>query len=214
MHAAGSKDKSSSSGNGDRMMGSNLQTWLTAALGNQDTCIDGFDGTNSFVKPIVAASLSQVTSLVRDILTMVEHPTANQFLLEKEEKKKRNKKEASPQHYPSWLKVRDRKLLQQGNGVSANVTVAADGTGNFTRVMDAVMAAPDYSTNRYIIYVKRGVYLENVEIKKKKWNLALIGDGLNLTVISGNRSFIDGWTTFRSATFGMLHDMIYLTLNK
>lgn len=199
----GSKNKSSSSGNGDRMMGSNLQTWLSAALGNQDTCVDGFEGTNSFVKPIVAASLSQVTSLVRDILTMVEHPTANQFLLEMEEKKKKNKKEASPEQYPSWLKVRDRKLLQQGNGVLANVTVAADGTGNFTRVLDAVMAAPDYSTHRYIIYVKRGVYLENVEIKKKKWNLALIGDGLNLTVISGNRSFIDGWTTFRSATFAV-----------
>lgn len=68
--------------------------------------------------------------------------------------------------------------------------------------MDAVLAAPDYSMKRYVIYIKRGVYKENVEIKKKKWNLMMVGDGMDATIISGNRSFVDGWTTFRSATFG------------
>ncbi|KAF2304231.1 hypothetical protein GH714_028757 [Hevea brasiliensis] len=29
------------------------------------------------------------------------------------------------------------------------------------------------------------------------------GDGMGATVISGNRNFIDGWTTFRSATFAV-----------
>ncbi|KAB1203939.1 Pectinesterase/pectinesterase inhibitor PPE8B [Morella rubra] len=31
----------------------------------------------------------------------------------------------------------------------------------------------------------------------------MIGDGMNATVISGNRSFVDGWTTFHTATFAV-----------
>lgn len=69
--------------------------------------------------------------------------------------------------------------------------------------MDAVQAAPDYSQNHYVIYIKQGIYRENVEIKKKKWNLMMVGDGMGATVITGNRSYIDGWTTYASATFGM-----------
>ncbi|PKI76022.1 hypothetical protein CRG98_003572 [Punica granatum] len=65
------------------------------------------------------------------------------------------------------------------------------------------MAAPDYITRRFVIYIKKGVYKENVEIKKKKWNIMMVGEGMDVTVISGNRSFIDGWTTFRSATFAV-----------
>ena len=86
--------------------------------------------------------------------------------------------------------------------MQADVVVAADGTGNFTKIMDAVLAAEDYSMKRFVIYIKRGVYKENVEIKKKKWNLMMVGDGIDATIISGNRNFMDGWTTFRSATFG------------
>ena len=181
-------------------------------MANQETCIDGFDGTSSMVKPVVAGSLNQVTSLVSDLLTMV-HPGPSS----RSNPGTRNggqkgggggageghpgQKFANKNRFPSWFKREDRKLLQ-ANGVSADVVVAADGTGNFTSIMDAVSTAPDYSMSRYIIYIKKGLYKENVEIKKKKWNLMMVGDGMDVTVISGNRSYVDGWTTFRSATFG------------
>lgn len=55
---------------------------------------------------------------------------------------------------------------------------------------------------RYVIHIKKGVYKENVEVKKKKWNVMFVGEGTGVTVISGDRNFIDGWTTFRSATLG------------
>lgn len=103
--------------------------------------------------------------------------------------------------FPDWIRSEDRRLLET-NGVSYDVSVALDGTGNFTKIMDAIKEAPDYSLKRFVIYIKKGLYLENVEIKKKKWNIVMLGDGIDVTVISGNRSFIDGWTTFRSATFG------------
>jgi Pectinesterase len=70
------------------------------------------------------------------------------------------------------------------------------------QIKEALNGAPEMSEKRYVIYIKKGVYKENVEVKKKKWNVMLVGDGMGVTVISGDRNFIDGWTTFRSATLG------------
>lgn len=177
--------KHNSTGN----LSSDLRTWLSAALINQDTCSDGFEGTNSIVKGLVTGGLNQITSLVQNLLTQVD-PSSVVY------KSKRK------DQFPGWVKPKDRKVLE-GNGVSADVVVAQDGTGNFTKVMDAVMAAPEYSMRRFVIYIKRGIYHENVEIKKKRWNVMMVGDGMDATIISGNRSFVDGWTTFRSATFAV-----------
>lgn len=168
--------------------GFDMKAWLSAALGNQDTCLEGLDGTNGVVKNVVAGSVQGVTSLVADVLKMVRQIPPGK---------------SSKGEFPKWIKAGERRLLQAPlSGVTPDVTVAADGSGNYTSVMDAVAGAPDNSTRRYVIYIKRGVYKENVEIKRKKWNLMMIGDGMGVTVISGNRSFIDGWTTYRSATFG------------
>lgn len=175
--------KHNSTGN----LSSDLRTWLSATLVNQDTCNEGLDGTNSIVKSLVSGSLNQITSLVLELLGQV-HPTSDQH-------------ESSNGQTPAWFKAEDRKLLQ-ANGVPVDVVVAQDGTGNFTNITAAILSAPDYSLKRYVIYVKKGLYKEYVEIKKKKWNLMMIGDGMDATVISGNHNFVDGWTTFRSATFG------------
>ncbi|KAH9306479.1 hypothetical protein KI387_010883, partial [Taxus chinensis] len=59
---------------------------------------------------------------------------------------------------------------------------------------------PDKSTSRYVIHIKRGVYQENVEVHKNKHNLMFIGDGKDVTVVTGNRNVRDGFTTFHSAT--------------
>ncbi|KAL3825502.1 hypothetical protein ACJIZ3_021531 [Penstemon smallii] len=85
-----------------------------------------------------------------------------------------------------WLKSHDQKLLRDANDTVADVVVAADGTGMFTSISDAIRPAPDYNIKIYIIYVKKGVYKE---------------DGIDATVVSGNRNYVDGWTTYRSATF-------------
>ncbi|XP_027066911.2 pectinesterase/pectinesterase inhibitor PPE8B [Coffea arabica] len=192
-------------------LSSDLRTWLSAALVNQDTCMEGFEGTNGIVKNLVAGSLNQLTSLVTDVLRMV-HPIPDSKSNggsggggggggggRTGGRKLTSRKEFE---FPSWLKSTDRKLLQ-ANGVQADVVVAQDGTGKFTSVNDAISAAPEQSTKRFVIYIKKGVYKEYIEISKKKPNIMLIGDGMDVTVISGNRSFIDGWTTYRSATFGV-----------
>lgn len=81
--------------------------------------------------------------------------------------------------------------------------VAADGTGNFSTINEAISFAPNMSNDRVLIYVKEGVYDENIDIPIYKTNIVLIGDGSDVTFITGNRSVGDGWTTFRSATLAV-----------
>ncbi|KAL1805009.1 hypothetical protein ACET3Z_028077 [Daucus carota] len=45
-----------------------------------------------------------------------------------------------------------------------------------------------------------GAYQDNVDIPSYKTNIVLLGDGSDLTFVTGNKSVGDGWTSFRSAT--------------
>ncbi|RWW40883.1 hypothetical protein BHE74_00053686 [Ensete ventricosum] len=115
-----------------------------------------------------------------------------------------------------------RRLLQATDAVLVNdvVRVSQDGSGDFATITDAVNSAPvDHNefTGYYLIYVAAGVYEEYIVIPKHKKHLMMIGDGINQTVITGNHSVGDGWTTFNSSTFGTSprgyhsQDMLYLT---
>ncbi|CDP21889.1 unnamed protein product [Coffea canephora] len=53
--------------------------------------------------------------------------------------------------------------------------------------MDAIASAPIQSQSRYFIHVKAGIYVEIVEVWANKTNIALIGDGANVTKITMNR---------------------------
>lgn len=95
------------------------------------------------------------------------------------------------------------QLLLQEGGTGAwvpDVVVAADGTGNFSRVQDAVDSVPPKSQSRYVIHIKKGLYREYVQIPADRWNVVLLGDGIDQTIISGSRNAQDGWKTHESAT--------------
>ncbi|CDP17208.1 unnamed protein product [Coffea canephora] len=103
-----------------------------------------------------------------------------------------------------------RRLLQQigNNNVKVNQMVVVDpnGNGTFTTISDAVAAAPNNTAagkGYFMIYVVAGVYEEYVTIASNKKYIMLVGDGINQTIITGNRSVVDGWTTFNSATFAV-----------
>ncbi|KAL5065683.1 hypothetical protein RYX36_027420 [Vicia faba] len=176
--------KDNSTGN----LSSDLRTWLSAVLVNQDTCIEGLQGTN--VMGLVSTDLYHVMSSVKNLLDQVI-PINDQLATA-----------TSSDQFPSWMIDNDMKVLQE-NEITADVVVAADGSGNYSNVTDAVNAAPELNMKRYVIYVKKGVYNENVEITKKKWNVMMIGEGMYATVISGSRSCVDGWKTYGSATFAV-----------
>ncbi|KAF2325140.1 hypothetical protein GH714_023163 [Hevea brasiliensis] len=68
---------------------------------------------------------------------------------------------------------------------------------------DAVLVS-DIVTRLLHDFITAGVYEEYVSIPKNKKYLLMVGAGINQTVITGNRSVVDGWTTFNSATFAVV----------
>lgn len=194
-----------------------VRTFLSAGLTNQDTCMEGFADSNGAVKYQLLSGVIQISELVRNSLAMFNKISSvlddlkrppnshnRRLLFDPDSGFDRHDFGSEENGFPRWLSVGDRRLLQSPqSNVTADVVVALDGTGNYTNITDAVLAAPDNSTKRYIIHVKAGVYYEQVVIKKKKTNLMFIGDGMDSTVISGNLSVFDGTTTFRSATFAV-----------
>ncbi len=71
---------------------------------------------------------------------------------------------------------------QTQSGVYQSV-VAADGSGNYKTIQEAVDAAPEKQTKPWLIFVKNGSYEEQVVIPKEKPYIHLIGQDKNKTII-------------------------------
>lgn len=198
----------------NRSMGSKIdafdaQTWLSAAIANEQTCHDGFLDFNlssqlgSFQLMLQDFSKSLTNSLAINKVAVFSSSSAA-LNVDCSPKEKRNR-----DHFPYWVSAGDRRLLQSwGGSIKADVVVAKDGSGDYTTISEALVAAKrrrGSSSRRFVIHVKKGVYMENVEIKKSMKNLMFVGDGIDATVVTGNRNIVDGFTTFRSATFGEIN---------
>ncbi|XP_073275680.1 probable pectinesterase/pectinesterase inhibitor 32 [Primulina huaijiensis] len=183
--------------NGTGNMNSDMKTWLSGALIDQETCKEGLDGINGTVKNLISSNLDLIASSLHELLSMVKPTTVTA-----PDTIRGSKKSKTHEKFPIWLSPHDQNLLNSTN-TTVDVVVAADGTGNFSRIGDAIAAAPEYSAKRYVIHIKRGVYYEYVAIKKEKWNIMIVGDGMDETVIRGNHSHPDGLKTYDSATFAV-----------
>ncbi|KAI3968497.1 hypothetical protein MKX01_007807 [Papaver californicum] len=204
------------------MEADDMQTLLSAILTNQQTCYEGLQETASpnIVKGTLYAPLSNENKISSVSLALYNRGWVHN--------KKRGKMQIGRKLLFSDMKIgRDgglqlkmssrnqeifeseskRKLLQTGSDkvvVRDMVVVNPDGSGNFTTINEAVAAAPNrtrIADGYFLIYIKSGVYQEYVDIVKNKRNIMMIGDGINKTIITGNRSVGGGSTTFRSATF-------------
>ncbi|CAA6654336.1 unnamed protein product [Spirodela intermedia] len=182
----------SSTGNASRRV-DDLRTLLSASIANQYTCLDGFindsSGKSSPFRSTIESRIGHLSRSVSNALALVGKISSNGAV--------------NRDSFPSWLTRKDRGLLQAPvSGIKPNLTVAKDGSGNFTTISAAVAAAPSNSNTRFVIYIKAGGYFENVDVDSKKTNLMFIGDGMGKTVVKASRNVVDGWTTFRSATVG------------
>lgn len=177
----------------------NLKAWLSAALSNQDTCLEGFEGTDRHLERFIRGSLTQVTHLISNVLSLYIQLHSLPFKPPRTSSINDNKNN----DFPEWMTEGDKEIVfASPNGMQVDSIVALDGSGHYRSIAQAIYAAPSYSLRRYVIYVKRGVYHENIDMKKKKTNIMLVGDGIGATVVTGNRNFMQGWTTFRTATVG------------
>ena len=67
-----------------------------------------------------------------------------------------------------------------------DVTVAKDGSGNFTTVQAAIDAAPTGGTTLYTIFIKNGRYREKIMVPANKPFLQLVGESVANTVLTYN----------------------------
>lgn len=65
-----------------------------------------------------------------------------------------------------------------------NAVVAKDGSGDFTSIQAAINAAPTGRTTPYKIYIRKGKYIEAVNIPTNKPFIQLVGESLSETIIS------------------------------
>lgn len=178
-----------------------LKTWLSTTITDQETCLDALEEVNSPLLTEVKDSMKNSTEYASNSLAIVSKilgilsdfniPIHRRKLLEE-----------SDHGFPGWVGARDRRLLQEARP-TPDVTVAKDDSGDVKTINEAVAKVPKKSKVRFVIYVKAGVYVENVNFEKSMWNVMVYGDGMNKTIVSGSINFgVDRVPTFSTATFG------------
>ncbi|XP_077243529.1 pectinesterase-like [Tasmannia lanceolata] len=173
-----------------------VHTWLSAVVTNHVTCLDGLQGAPKLVMKTEIEYLMELASTSLALINQISPSESEEEVFR-----------PLNGEFPTWVTAKDRKLLQSsGNGSNANVVVAQDGSGNYKSVQAAVTAAPNNSKSRYVIYIKKGTYKENVQVGSTKKNLMLTGDGMGLTIITGSLNVVDGSTTFNSSTVAAVGD--------
>jgi len=81
-----------------------------------------------------------------------------------------------------------------------NMTVAQDGTGDFTSIQKAIDAARAFPDKRITIVVKNGVYWEKLVIPSCNTQLSLVGESVEKTIITFD-DYFDKINRGRNSTF-------------
>lgn len=106
--------------------------------------------------------------------------------------------------FPRWISAGTRKLLaKKSKKIKPDLIVAKDGTGKYKTINEALKDIPENSDKTFVLYIKAGVYEEKVQFNRTMTHLMVVGDGPTKTRITGKLNFIDGTSTFHTATVGM-----------
>ncbi|KAL3652973.1 hypothetical protein CASFOL_002654 [Castilleja foliolosa] len=188
-----------------------LLSWMSAVYALQTTCRDQIDKPE--YKSAVENGMLNATQLTHNAVNVLAELSQVLKLLGVEPQQQQQQPQQPQQQrrrllldgtYPTWFKAADRKLLARRGrgGIRPNVVVAKDGSGQFKTIGQAVAAYPANHQGRFIIYVKAGVYNEQVIVDKNKPNIFIYGDGIDRTVVTGDKNFgKKGIKTMHTATF-------------
>ncbi|CAL1407576.1 unnamed protein product [Linum trigynum] len=96
----------------------------------------------------------------------------------------------------------------------ADVVVAEDGSGDCKTVNDGLKLLEKAKKKKkddevVVLYIKAGTYKEYVEVTKSLDNMVMIGDGADKTVITGDKNFIDGVSTYHTSTVAIAADYFF-----
>ncbi|VFQ65138.1 unnamed protein product [Cuscuta campestris] len=179
-----------------------IKIWLSGALTFENTCLDGFLGTEGESADKMKKLLATAQQLTGNTLELVDQvhetikaldiPGFNRKIL------------ATTNGLPSWASSTQRRLL--AGAPVPDVVVAQDGSGKFKTINDAIKTIPPHSAKPFVVYIKAGVYAEYVVLPKQFTNVVFVGDGPTKTKITGDRSFVGGYQTSESGTVTIMGD--------
>jgi pectinesterase len=86
--------------------------------------------------------------------------------------------------YPVWQKKWANSRINKAPKDEFNITVAQDGSGDFTSIQEAINHSPAFPYRRVTISVKDGIYYEKVRIPECNPNISLIGESKEKTIIT------------------------------
>ncbi|XP_065872261.1 pectinesterase-like [Euphorbia lathyris] len=185
-----------------------FRIWLSSIISYNELCIDGFEDTND-LKATISNSTEYANELTDNILEMLAgfSKILHSFGLQLNLPNSRRLLEED-NGFPTWLSAADRKLLavKDTNRPKPNAVVAKDGSGQYKSINAAINAYPANLKGRYVIYVKAGIYNEEVKVPKKMPNIFMYGDGPRRTIVTGKKSFAGGINTFNTASFAVDSD--------
>jgi len=182
-----------------------LKVWLSGAITYEQTCLDGFENTTGEAGEKMTALLKTSQELTKNALAMVSDITKFLSELQISGLHRRLLSEESEDGIPSWVNDGKRRLLAATAGsIKADVVVAKDGSGKYKTINESLIDIPKKNNKTFVIYVKAGIYQEYVIFDKHMTNVMMIGDGPTKTKITGNKNFIDGTPTFKTATVSVM----------
>ncbi|KAJ4830641.1 hypothetical protein Tsubulata_043598 [Turnera subulata] len=208
-----------------------VHTWLSAALTNQETCLESLDQSTKFepeyrgIMGTMARNLSQHIS--NSLSLFVSNFQGGSSSSTSSGNKNNNGRKllwdwdsGSNKDFPGWVSLSERKLLEASTGeieMKAHAVVAKDGSGTHKTIGEAIRAvlggggaattlAAGGGGGKNVIYIKAGTYKETLKFPTKQKNVMLVGDGKGKTIITASKNAEDGSTTYDSATVGVMGD--------
>ncbi|KAL4570345.1 hypothetical protein LXL04_025997 [Taraxacum kok-saghyz] len=184
-----------------------LKVWLSGSLTYQETCREGFKNTIGDSGKNMKKILELSGKLTRNVLAMVN--SVGEYIGDVQltivRRRLLNKRLNDDD---TWWTSGDRRLLLDVDRKTfkPNAIVAQDGSGTFWTIMDAVRIIPENNTKPFVIFIKKGVYYEYVDIPRGANNVVFIGEGPTKTRITGNRNYDEGEATYSTATVAVNGD--------
>ncbi|KAL5715984.1 pectinesterase [Ranunculus cassubicifolius] len=184
-----------------------IQTWLSAAITHQTTCLDTLQSHNTFKKNDVF--YSSLENNIKHISNSLALHKSTVLTKESETLKGSGGRKLLSNDFPTWVSHGERRLLKASvNELKPHAVVSVDGTGTHKTIGEAIASVSlAAGSGRTVIHVTAGTYSESsLNIPLTKSNVMLVGDGKGVTVITGSKSAGGGSSTFSSATFGASGD--------
>lgn len=184
-----------------------LKTWLSGSLTYQQTCLDGFEDIpgdyQDKMKHVLTTSM-HLTSNALAMVTEISSVLSNLGVEGVSSSSKRRLLGYGDEMAPDWVDIgRHRLLTAKRSEIKPDLVVAKDGSGKYKTINEALEDIPRNSNKTFVLYIKEGVYEEQVIFFRNMTHLMVMGDGPTKTKITGSKNYIDGISTFHTATVGM-----------